>query len=322
MTRWIALVACTALIACGTDDAPSGPVQVSVDGHPLEVVTGTVTMTAHDTDARLVVKAQAASDGTVTATLDLDPDVLPDLVVGYPYRIDAVTTAGSGGNIFAAQPAQPAFIRWVSASSDCDACALAIPADQWLSGALEISAVSARRLDGRVTIEITREPSDGTAVTVEATFSVSIPEIEAEPAPRPPTEHPKVKEAPYDGPSVTLSANTSVCFDVAERHSPLSTADDMNATPAGNHLKLTPGGPLPTKSNPVNWFMAGGKPKLFESLADVPATLPVDQPGLPLIKPKPGMAFVVKNNTSPGYTRGFVAQAVTEALVLHYELMP
>ena len=52
---------------------------------------------------------------------------------------------------------------------------------------------------------------------------------------------------------------------------------DLFATHNSDGLRLSTGGPSPTVSRPVNWFIGtDSKPILFSSFADIPAVLPPD----------------------------------------------
>ncbi|MFT5430098.1 MAG: hypothetical protein ACI9OJ_000771 [Myxococcota bacterium] len=96
---------------------------------------------------------------------------------------------------------------------------------------------------------------------------------------------------------------------------------DLVATENGDNLRLQTGGATSTKSEPVNWFKLGGVPQTFAALDDVPFEKPADSDTQPLLAPKTGNGFVLKNYATGGWTRGFIKSADATTITINYEVV-
>ena len=98
---------------------------------------------------------------------------------------------------------------------------------------------------------------------------------------------------------------------------------DLYATAGNPYLKLTPGGPSPTKGQPLRWFKnSGGFVKSFGALTDVPLELPTDEDGSQsIVSAKPYMGFIVKANLSQTFARVWVRNASADQITLEYQLI-
>jgi hypothetical protein len=120
--------------------------------------------------------------------------------------------------------------------------------------------------------------------------------------------------------TVTLNAETGIVFSSGEVLKPGNYKNsDIYATAGSGYLKLTPGGLIPTESNPVTWFQgAGGFHSTYSSLKQVPSSKPSEESGYSLVKAKAGIGFVVKNNVSEGYTKGWISQGGSGKVIIEY----
>ncbi|HIA04533.1 MAG TPA: hypothetical protein EYN66_21995 [Myxococcales bacterium] len=129
--------------------------------------------------------------------------------------------------------------------------------------------------------------------------------------------------SPTESKTITLNAETGINFETGEYLKPGNFKNsDVYATAGKSYLKLTPGGPIPTQSNPVTWFKgAGGFHSTYSSLNQVPNSKPDDKGGKSLVKAKAGIGFVVQNNVSTGYTKGWIQNGGPNQVIIEYVLI-
>ena len=97
---------------------------------------------------------------------------------------------------------------------------------------------------------------------------------------------------------------------------------DVFATANGDSLKLTAGGPTPTKNRPVDWFRtAGNVHKKYDSLADVPNTKPTSATYPSLLHAEVGHAFSVQTMEGD-YVKGRVTAASAVSVTIEYVSVP
>ena len=118
--------------------------------------------------------------------------------------------------------------------------------------------------------------------------------------------------------TITLQEDDGVDFEQNQVLTESFFKSDLYAT-QGNPMKLTPGGIKPTQSNPVHWFKSEhGFYRSFDSLKSVPLEYPEWEAGTSLINPEKGLAFVVKNNLSDGYTKGWISGISPDGITIEY----
>ena len=127
---------------------------------------------------------------------------------------------------------------------------------------------------------------------------------------------------------LTIEADQGIAFSsgvvIDTGAAPFSKAD-IYATANGTELKLASGGDKITTSNPVNWFISGGGvPRSdFQTLDAVPAQKPdPESKGSPLINPKAGNGFVVKNQVDDGWTKGRIMDVSGGTVTIEWEVLP
>lgn len=123
---------------------------------------------------------------------------------------------------------------------------------------------------------------------------------------------------------VVLGAETGVEFATAMKMVPGNYANsDVYATANGDHLKLTVGGPSPTKSRLAHWYKTGGGVnQTFDALAVVPTEIPVEEIHEPsLLKAQVGNAFVVETMHG-AYVKGWLSQASQDTVTIEFSFVP
>ncbi len=128
-----------------------------------------------------------------------------------------------------------------------------------------------------------------------------------------------------DGPKeATISTEEGIVFstgELVEGHPPFSKTDLYVVTngPEGPQLK-TGATKITEHGSPVNWFMQGGIARKWDSLDQVPHTLPTEDSQDTLQHAKYGNGFLVENFLSSGYTRGFISAATPDSVTIQYEV--
>ena len=127
---------------------------------------------------------------------------------------------------------------------------------------------------------------------------------------------------------LSLEADQGIAFSsgalIDTGAAPFSKAD-IYATANGTELKLASGGDKITAYNPVNWFVSGGGvPRSdFKTLDAVPAQKPdPESKGSPLINPKVGNGFVVKNQVDDAWTKGRIMDVSGGTVTIEWEVLP
>ncbi len=308
--------------------------------------------TANWTDAELQLRVTGELAGdTVTVNIDLDRASVEALPQHSMLTISGETFFESANwAVFDNSETQSPVVLRAWLFGTCDACGVAqdfqrlegglslVSADQTaVAGALALT------MDGRVPAWNNSE-GDVRAI-IEVPFNISLvepvqPTTPEEPAvepsepttpPTPPSQpetEPVVEQPPapvVDGNTisgeVTLTAEMGINFATGQAVKPANFANcDLFASAGTSFLKLSPGGPTPVKGQPLTWFTTpGGLIETFLSLSDVPNVVPQDSDGSKsIVNAKKGIGFVLRNNTSDGYTRVWIRHGAKKQVTIEY----
>jgi hypothetical protein len=122
---------------------------------------------------------------------------------------------------------------------------------------------------------------------------------------------------------VTLTADVGVDFAAGKLITKANFANsDLYATAGHQWLKLTTGGPNPVIGQPIRWFKnSSGYIKTFNNMDEMPDELPTEiDASKSLVKAKPGIGFIIKNNLSNSYTRCWIRAAGPDFVTIEYDL--
>ncbi len=119
--------------------------------------------------------------------------------------------------------------------------------------------------------------------------------------------------------AVTLLAEEGVDFATGQVLRPGNYQNsDLFVTANGGSFRMSPGGPDPTRVRDVRWIKTGGGMLMtFDSLAEVPETLPTPDAGSPLPTAKEHIGFVVQDMRG-GFAKGWVETLRPDSITIQY----
>ena len=121
------------------------------------------------------------------------------------------------------------------------------------------------------------------------------------------------------GDTVTLQAKQGVSFADGCVQTPGNFLNsDLYVTQGAPYLKLAPGGTSSVNTVDVRW----STPSTYNSLAEVPDTLPNVDSTSSLPQAKTGIGFVIKNHTTDGYTKGWIQDGAPETGYVTIQFTP
>lgn len=127
-----------------------------------------------------------------------------------------------------------------------------------------------------------------------------------------------VEDAPTEA---VVKVEQGIAFGTGTLVTKFTEADLMVTINGPDGPRAATGGAKSTVNEPANWFIQGGVPRVFTSLAQVPKQKPQDgDPGI-LLHVKTGNGFMIKNFVSGAYTRGWVRSADETQVTIEYELV-
>ncbi|HIA02504.1 MAG TPA: hypothetical protein EYN66_11430 [Myxococcales bacterium] len=250
---------------------------------------------------------------------------------------------------------QSTSIRRVWAEAGCTDCITSPNVSQQLSGSVFLNIREPNRLAGKLTLAVTGNipgwwGSDNVQASFELAFDVAVAYVPVAPKDeQPPVETPVVEETPEDNPTVgdpegsttkkdpptssfpssgkyneiTLTAETGADFLAGQQVTKANFANsDLYATSGHQWLKLTTGGPNPVIGQPIRWFNnSSGYIKTFNNMDEMPDELPTEiDASKSLVKAKPGIGFIIKNNLSNSYTRCWIRAAGPDFVTIEYDV--
>ena len=338
-------------LACAQGDVePEGAANGPLEEHSFHVTqTSLLNMGTHE---RLMV------DGTVG---DYDATLFVDLagVQTGVLSLDGETWfANASSANFEAHPAQSGAVLRAWMFGTCAGCPVS---DDWqmLTGQILVDQSDNARFAGRLDLvlegRIPAFPSaTGAPIRLKVTgeFGVDFAPAAVDPTVGEPksetsqTETPAVggptetvgapetsPTADWEGPAaspvsdvfeVTLFKNQGVNFSAGEVVNKGNFANsDLYATAGKHYLKLSPGGNTSTKGRPLRWFQnSGGFVQTFDSVQDVPLSLPTDaDSSKSIVNAKSYIGFVVKNHLSDDYTRVWIKHGNEDYVTLQFQLV-
>ncbi|MEZ4265450.1 MAG: hypothetical protein R3F39_03650 [Myxococcota bacterium] len=119
--------------------------------------------------------------------------------------------------------------------------------------------------------------------------------------------------------TVTLRAEEGVDFATGQILRPGNYLNsDLYVTANAPSFRMSPGGPSPTKVRDTSWIKTGGGVLVaFDSLADVPETLPTPGAGSPLPSAKVHIGFVIEDMRG-GFAKGWVQELTSDTITVQY----
>jgi hypothetical protein len=285
--------------ACAEEAAPN-TIQAVINGGSIEFSESDTALTVNDGIYQLDAVGNADSDRPFSLTVEFHADAL----AAGDYQVDGKTTLRNGEITFEPNTGHDPAITAVWAGQSCSDCGVTV---QEFSGVLSVEDHESKFV-ATFDVTLTGDVAAWGAVEadIQVDFSLGIPSSPVVPVE--PVIH-----------TVTLDRDQGVDFATGEVLKPGNFKADMYATRSSTTLKLSPGADKSTNYNPVEWFLTdAGTYEEFGSLSQVPELLPADDSGTALVKARTGNGFVVKNNRSSGYTRGWVELAEDGTVVIQY----